>query len=93
MNFDETELKSKSDHTYNDKIKLFRENILVIEEELFDYMNLTICETFEMIATGASIRSPRQRNIPYGQMVTRYIYDTRRPKHPHLPIRRYERRP
>ena len=31
LNFDETEMKMKSDHTSNDKVELFRENILIIE--------------------------------------------------------------
>ena len=41
MNFDETQLKSKSDHTSNYKIKLFCENIVVIGEEQFSDKNLT----------------------------------------------------
>ena len=32
MNFDETEFKRKSDHTSNNKVKSFRETIVVIEE-------------------------------------------------------------
>ena len=33
QNFDETELEEQSDHTSNDKVKIFCENIVVIEEE------------------------------------------------------------
>ena len=32
LNFDETEMKKQSDHTSNDKVKLFYKNIVVIEE-------------------------------------------------------------
>ena len=32
MNFDETEMKIKSDHSSNDKVKLSHKNIVVIEE-------------------------------------------------------------
>ena len=32
MDFDETEFKRKSDHTSNDEVKLFCENIVVTEE-------------------------------------------------------------
>ena len=32
MNFYETEMKSKSYHTFNNKVKLFHGNIVVIEE-------------------------------------------------------------
>ena len=46
-----------------------------------------------MDVIGASVRAPRQINSMYVQTVRRYIYNTRRPEHPHLPIRRYERRP
>ena len=38
----------KSDHTFNDKVGLFRENIVVIEEEWFSGMNLAYGETFPM---------------------------------------------
>ena len=43
--------------------------------------------------TGASVNALRQRNSLYEQTSRRSIYETRRPKHPHSPIRRYERRP
>ena len=36
----------KSDHTSENKVKLFRENIVVIEEELISEMNLTHGATF-----------------------------------------------
>ena len=36
---------------------------------------------------GASDHAPRQRNGMYGNMVRQYIHNTRRPKHPHLPVR------
>ena len=39
-------MKSKSDHSSNNKVKLFRENIVVIEEEWFSGMNLTGGEMF-----------------------------------------------
>ena len=38
--------KTESDHTSNNKVKLFRENIVVIEEEWFSDMNLTDDLTF-----------------------------------------------
>ena len=46
LNFDETETKIQSYHTSKDKVKLFCENILFIEEYLFDDMNLTGGATF-----------------------------------------------
>ena len=36
----------KSDHTPNDKVKLFRKNVVVLGEGWFDYMNLTDGVTF-----------------------------------------------
>ena len=33
LNFDETEVKIKSDRTSNHKVKIFYENIVVLEEE------------------------------------------------------------
>ena len=33
QNSDDTELKKQSDHTFNNKVKLFREIIVVVEEE------------------------------------------------------------
>ena len=42
---------------------------------------------------GASINVPVQRNSAYAQTVRRSIYNTRRPKQPHSPTRRYKRRP
>ena len=42
---------------------------------------------------GASVNVPRQRNSTYVQTVRWYIYETRWPKHPHLSISWYERRP
>ena len=38
----------QSDHTSNDKVKLFHESIVVIKEEWFDDMNLTVDATFPM---------------------------------------------
>ena len=46
MNFYETELEIKSDHTSNNKLKWFCENIVVIEEEWFAYITLTDGATF-----------------------------------------------
>ena len=46
INFDETELKNKSDYTSNIKVKFLHENIMVIEEEFFACMNLTGVATF-----------------------------------------------
>ena len=46
MNFYGTEMKIKSNHSSNNKVILFCENIVVIEEEWFDDMNLTDDETF-----------------------------------------------
>ena len=42
----ETETKNKSDHSSNNKVKLFCENIVVIEEEWFADANLTDGEKF-----------------------------------------------
>ena len=42
---------------------------------------------------GASAHAPRQSNSTYVYTVRRSIYKTRRPEHPHSPIRRYKRRP
>ena len=39
--------KKTPSHTSNDKVKLFCENIVVIEEELFDDTNLTDGATFK----------------------------------------------
>ena len=46
LNFDETYLKNKSDHTSNNELKLFFENIVVLEEEWFYNLNLTYDATF-----------------------------------------------
>ena len=65
MNFDETELKKKSDHTSNDKVTLFCENIVLIEEELFFDKNLTYCATFPTTLIKRAIpRSNRKINFP-----------------------------
>ena len=45
QNFDDTEFR-KLYHTSNDKVKIFRENIVVIEEKWFGDMNLTDGSTF-----------------------------------------------
>ena len=65
MNFDETELKNKIDHTSYNKIKLFCENIVVIEEECFYDMNLTDGATFTtaLIERKNSIIN-KKNNIP-----------------------------
>ena len=39
---------------------------------------------------GVSVHVPRQRNITYGQTLIWSIYNTRWPKHPHLPILWYK---
>ena len=39
---------------------------------------------------GVSTQLPRQSNITYLQMIIWSTYDTRRPKHPHLPFRCYK---
>ena len=46
LNIGETELKRKLGHTSNNKVKLFCENIVVVEEEWFYDMNLTNIATF-----------------------------------------------
>ena len=46
MNFDETDMKRKLDHSSNDKVKLFHGSIVFIEEEWFADMNLTDGSTF-----------------------------------------------
>ena len=43
--------------------------------------------------TEASVHTPIYNNSTYVQMVRQSIYKTRRPEHPHLPIRQYERIP
>ena len=40
-----------------------------------------------------SVHSPIQRNSTYVHTVRMYIYETRRPEHPHLPIHRYQQSP
>ena len=40
--------RKKSNHTSNNKVKTFCEDIVVIEEEWFDDMNLTYGATFLM---------------------------------------------
>ena len=42
-------MKRKSYHSSNAKVQLFRENIVVIEEEWFDGMNLTDGTTFPKV--------------------------------------------
>ena len=39
-------IKKQSDNTPNDKVDFFRKTVVVIEEELFDAMNLTDVTTF-----------------------------------------------
>ena len=46
LNFDHIESNKQSDHTSNDKVQIFRESVVVIEEELFDDVNLTDGTTF-----------------------------------------------
>ena len=50
-------IEKQSDHTSNDKVRLFRENIVVIEEEWFVDMNLTDGATF----LAALIKSSKSR--------------------------------
>ena len=40
--------------------------------------------------TGASVHAPIQSNSTYVHTVSRSIYETRWPKHPHFPIHRYQ---
>ena len=42
---------------------------------------------------GAYVYAPRHSNSLYGQTYIWSVYDTRRAKHPHSPICRYEQRP
>ena len=51
------------------------------------------CRRIKGDVTGASVHVPRQSNSTYAQTVRWTIYKTRRPEHPHLPIRWYKRRP
>ena len=46
MNLDETELKNKLDHTPYNKVKIFRKNIVLVQEGWFADINLTDGETF-----------------------------------------------
>ena len=65
MNFDETELKMKSDHTSNNKVKLFRENIVVIEDKWFDDMNLTYGASFPTaLIKYKKYRIKQKNNVP-----------------------------
>ena len=48
------------------------------------------CVLFLLPVTGESVHAPRHRNSTYIQMVRWSIYETRRPKHPHLQIRHYQ---
>ena len=43
--------------------------------------------------TGSPVHTYRPRNIPYGNMIRWYIYDTRQPKHPHSTILCYRNFP
>ena len=45
MSSDETEFKRESDHTFDDKSKIFFENIVLIAEYWFADINLTDGET------------------------------------------------
>ena len=49
--------------------------------------------TIDAHVTGASVNSPRQMNSKYIKTIRRSIYKTRRPEHPHSPIRRYKQHP
>ena len=58
-------MKRKPDHSYNDKVKLFCENIVVIEEEWFYDMNVTDTSTFQMaIIKHAKSRFNQKINFP-----------------------------
>ena len=46
QNFDDTEFLEKSDHTSNDKFRLFCGNIVLIKEEWFDDININGGATF-----------------------------------------------
>ena len=41
-------MKIKKDNSPNNKFKLFCDNIVIIEEEWFSDMNLTVIETFPL---------------------------------------------
>ena len=56
-------------------------------------LNKYITGSFCVVVTGTSVHSPIQMNTTYMHMVGWYIYNTRRPEHPHLPICRYKWRP
>ena len=65
--FDEIELNKYSEHTFNDKDKLFRENIVVIEEEWFDDRNLTYGVTFSpVLIKHAKSRIKQNNKFPCG---------------------------
>ena len=44
-------MKSKSDHSSNNKVRIFHDNIVVIGEEWFTDMNLNDDKTFRMAPT------------------------------------------
>ena len=52
---------------------------------------MPVCnQFFSGSVTGASVHTPIQRNIPYGQTTRWSVYKTRWPKHPHLQILQYK---
>ena len=64
-NFDVKEMKSKSDHTFKDKVRSFCENIVVIEEEWFTNMNLTYGATSPAaLIKRAKYRLNQKMNLP-----------------------------
>ena len=72
-----------------------REGIIIQGRHLPSYLPVIgySCLRIKRYADGVSVHAPIQRNISYTQVFRRSIYKTRRPKNPHLPIGRYERRP
>ena len=66
LKFDEKELKSKSDHTSNDRNKLLCENVVVVEGKWVAGMNLTDGSIFPMaMIKRAKYRINQNNNLLY----------------------------
>ena len=67
LNFYVTEIKEKSYHTSNDKVKSFYEKHVVVEEEWFSFMNLTGDSTVQLALTK---RAKSKLNLKFISHVT-----------------------
>ena len=73
----------------------FRKGVIIQGRQLPSGLSVIgqSCLIIKGVITGASVHEPIHSNSTYVQIVIRYIYDTRRPEHPHSPISQYERLP